>query len=307
MTAKGRLAGDRFRIDVRSSAFPPALACIKHPPKALYGIGSPEALREGLAVIGSRRATPYGTSAARHFAGMAARRGIAIISGGARGCDSAAHEAAVDSGTPTVAFFGGGCDWVYPAENVGLFQRIIEAGGAVVSEFEWSVGPKPAMFRQRNRLIASLAKATLIVEAGIPSGTFSTAEDAIEADREVWAIPGSLASEQSRGANLLISDGAHPIVGDDSFATHLSRLFGVGDGRADDADHEEVAGCTGTGGAILAAIRAQPLTLDEIVGLAREHGHDADALSWTMRWLVQAEAGHGIAKYPNGRYGPVTS
>lgn len=307
MTARGRLKGSRFELDAQSSAFPEHLKTLRQPPRRLYGIGDPNALQEGLAVIGSRRATPYGVSCARHFAGMAARRGVTIISGGARGCDSEAHRAALDNGAPTVAFFGGGCDWVYPAENLGLFQRIIDAGGAVVSEFAWSTSPRPQMFRQRNRLIAGLARATLIVEAGIPSGTFSTAEDAGDAGREVWAVPGSLASEQSRGANLLISDGAHPIVGDDSFATHLSRLFGVGDGCSNEGDQVRDEQCSDVEAAIVRATRAEPLTLDQIVCIVRDHGHGDDALRWTMRWLAQAAPTLGVARYPNGRYGPVVS
>lgn len=304
MAAKGKLKGERFELSPGDDGFPEPLQGLKQPPERLYGIGDPSALQEGLAVIGSRRATPYGISCARHFATLAAQHGIAILSGGARGCDAEAHRAAVDNGAPTVVFLGGGCDWVYPAENFGLFQSAVAGGGAVVSEYPWETEPRPFMFRLRNRLISGLAKATLIVEAGIPSGTFSTAEDANDADREVWAVPGSLASAQSSGANLLISEGAQPIVGDDCFATHLSRLFGVGDGcaRPSEGAPEETAGPFER--RLVDALRAQPLTLDQIVSLVRQGGRD-DAYPWTMTWLARSAPRFGIAKYPNGRYGPV--
>lgn len=305
MARRRALEGPRHEIDAASAEFPPPLASLAQPPKRLYVIGSIEALEEGLAVIGSRRATPYGISCARHFAGMAARRGIVIVSGGARGCDAAAHRAAVDGGSRTVVFLGGGCDWVYPAENAPLFQAAIDGGGAVASEFDWATEPKPWMFRQRNRLIAGLAKATLIVEAGIPSGTFSTAEEAIDADREVWAVPGSLSSAQSRGANLLISEGAHPIVGDESFAMHLSRVFGAGDGRADADVGRRRGALSGVDAALVGAMRAEPLTVDEIMRVAKSHVRTDDLLRWTMVWLATEAPEHGIVKYPNGRYGPV--
>lgn len=158
------LEGERFELDPDDAAFPAALKTIPHPPARLYGVGCAGALKEGLAVVGARRATPYGRGLAKRFAGLAAAREVTIISGGARGCDAAAHEAALAAGAPTVVFLGGGCNQLYPAENVGLFQRIVRAGGAVVSEQPWDFPPKPHTFRARNRLIAGLARATLIVE-----------------------------------------------------------------------------------------------------------------------------------------------
>lgn len=158
------LRGNRFELARNDGGFPVALRAIDRPPVRLYGVGHPEALQEGLAVVGARKATPYGRSCAKRFATLAAERGVVIISGGARGCDAVAHEAALAVGTPTVAFLGGGCDMLYPAEHRGLFQRIVDGGGAVVSEKPWGFPPMPYAFRERNRLIAGLARATLIVE-----------------------------------------------------------------------------------------------------------------------------------------------
>ncbi|WP_278982114.1 DNA-processing protein DprA, partial [Adlercreutzia equolifaciens] len=120
-----RLEGERFELALEDPLFPKALKSIPHPPARLYGVGCPGALGEGLAVVGARRATPYGRGCAKRFAAAAAERGIVIISGGARGCDAVAHEAALAAGAPTVAFLGGGCNQLYPAENAGLFQRIV--------------------------------------------------------------------------------------------------------------------------------------------------------------------------------------
>ncbi len=231
MSADVLLKGERYELTADDSLYPQALALIARPPRKLFVVGDPHALREGLAVIGARKATPYGRGCARRFASIAAERGIVIISGGARGCDAAAHEAALEVGGKTVVFLGGrgcarrfasiaaergiviisggargcdaaaheaalevggktvvflggGCDRVYPFEHKGLFQRVVDAGGAVVSEQPWECDPRPYMFRERNRLIAGLARATLIVEAGLPSGTFSTADEALAAFRE---------------------------------------------------------------------------------------------------------------------------
>ena len=223
--AQDLLRGDRFVIPYEDRRFPEALRQIEKPPDILYLIGNPAALSEGLAIVGARKATPYGTSCAKRFARLAAQRGITIISGGARGCDAAAHRAALDAHGKTVVFLGGGCDRLYPAAHLGLFQDVVDGGGAVVSEHEWDFPPLRHTFRARNRLIAGLAKATLIVEAGLPSGTFSTADEALAANREVLVVPGSIASSNSRGTNRLLFQGAIPIIDDESFLSILDALF----------------------------------------------------------------------------------
>ena len=215
----------RWEISRGAEGYPAAFACLDRPPDTLYIAGDSDALREGLAIVGARKATPYGLRAAKLFASCAARRGIPVISGGARGCDAAAHEAALDAGGTTVAFLGGGCDRPYPACNKGLFERIVASGGALVSEHPWDVAPRPYAFRARNRLIAGLARATLVVEAGIPSGTFSTADEALAANREVLAVPGSIFSPASKGSNALIGQGAMPVTDEASLCEMLARLF----------------------------------------------------------------------------------
>lgn len=332
------LKGERFSLTQEDEGFPAALRAIPRPPERLFGVGDPAALCEGLAVVGARRATPYGRGAAKRFAGRAAEKGVVIISGGARGCDAVAHEAALAVGTPTVAFLGGGCNQIYPAENAGLFQRIVNGGGAVVSEHEWDFPPQGYTFRERNRLIAGLARATLIVEAGLPSGTFSTADEALAAGREVWVVPGAITSMNSRGANRLLYQGALPIVDDEAMDDALFQTFGClkrpGEeplavlgasgysGRTEKASTGggapaasalrgvQVAGTvpldpSSAESMLLEALQAEPLGMEALRNLARAHGPEDDSFTWLMVWLATAQREGLIAQYPDGRYGPI--
>ena len=311
------LHGPRFEISAEDARYPDALRKVQNPPGRLYVVGNPDAMREGLAVVGARRATPYGVSCARRFASMAAERGIAIISGGARGCDAVAHEAALAAGAQTVAFLGGGLEHLYPAEHEPLFQRIVDAGGAVVSEHDWDFYPMPFAFRERNRLIAGLALATLIVEAGLPSGTFSTADAALAAGREVLVVPGAITSAASKGANRLIYQGATPIVDDESFADILFSLFGclrqehvAADGAAgeDDAGKGGRRASRGRGDAasdaLLEALNAEPLGMEALREIALRHAGAEEAIAWLMVQLASMQREGLIAQYPDGRYGP---
>ena len=297
------LKGAKREIALGDAGYPAALAAIPRPPKRLYVVGDPSAMQEGLAVVGARRATPYGRKAAKLFAGMAARRGIAIISGGALGCDSCAHEAALEEGSKTVVFLGGGCDQLYPARNIGLFQRIVDAGGAVVSEHPWDFPPARFAFRERNRLIAGLGRATLIVEAGLPSGTFSTADEALAANRDVLSVPGSIFSPTSRGANVLISQGAFPVVDEASFGEVLDRLFP--ETRSGQLSLEVPRASDDP---LIAALAADPMRLEQLVAIfADEEGDDrVAAMSRLMTRIVRLEGDGVIERFPDGRFGVVT-
>ena len=267
-------------------------------------------------MVGARKATPYGIGAAKRFARLAAQRGIAVISGGARGCDAAAHEAALSEGAPTVAFLGGGCDVPYPREHAGLFERIALSGGAVVSEHAWDAPALPQQFRTRNRLIAGLARATLTVEAGLPSGTFSTADEALAAGRDVLVVPGAINSASSKGANRLLVQGAFPVVDDESFFDVLFSVFGCL--KMQDADElggkGGQAGSPGSRGArgasraatdpVTAALQAEPLGMEQLYELASEHCGKRDARAWLMERLAVGEQAGSFARYPDGRWGP---
>lgn len=303
------LEGPRTEIARGERDYPAALETVRNPPERLYVVGDPAALQEGLAVVGARKATPYGLACAEHFARLAAERGVAVISGGALGCDGRAHEAALAAGGTTVAFLGGGCDELYPARHAGLFQRIVSGGGAVVSEHPWSFPPKPFTFRERNRLIAGLARATLIVEAGLPSGTFSTADEALAAGREVWAVPGAVTSPSSRGANRLLAQGAMPVVDDETFQDALLLLFGClrqEAQRADGVQGDAKAASKAAPNAVCAALLAEPMDMEGLYAFARGRCR-SDAMGWLSVQLAEAEREGLIMRYPDGRYGPTAA
>lgn len=320
-----RLRGQRTVLERGQAGFPEALCEIADPPDRLYVVGDPAALGEGIAIVGARNATPYGTSCARRFASLAAKRGIPVISGGARGCDAAAHRAALDSRGITVAFLGGGCDELYPAAHYGLFQEIVDAGGAVVSEQAWAFPPMKHTFRARNRLIAGLAKATLIVEAGLPSGTFSTADEALAANREVLVVPGSIASKSARGSNRLLYQGATPIIDDETFAGVIEAIYGqqelsgFGEACEPDAFSASSDGCLGVGSSdehevgdvLFEAICSSPMSIEDMLGYVEEQGLreryciEGNAIAFLMVRLAELQRSGRIVRYPDGRYGPV--
>jgi DNA processing protein len=162
------------------------------PPPTIYGIGEASLLdTPTLGVIGARKATPYGLKAARMLAGWAAAEGYTIISGAAIGCDQAAHQAALEEGGRTVAVLGCGCDVDYPAGAHELLQAL-RLEHAVVSERPWEAPPARWAFRQRNRLIAALSDSLLIVEAALPSGTFSTVDFAVDGQTDLAAALGHM-------------------------------------------------------------------------------------------------------------------
>ncbi|MGG1945301.1 DNA-processing protein DprA [Trinickia sp. NRRL B-1857] len=189
-------------------AYPSALLTMHDPPPLLYVSGRLEWLHApGVAIVGSRNATPQGIADAGRFARELARSGLAVVSGLALGVDAAAHRGALDAGGATVAVVGTGADVVYPAQHRALAQEIA-ARGAIISEWPLATPAKPAHFPQRNRLIAGLTKGVLVVEAALRSGSLITARLSNEMGRDVFAIPGSIHSPVSRGCHQLIKDGA---------------------------------------------------------------------------------------------------
>jgi DNA processing protein len=190
-------------------AYPRQLLEIYDPPAVLRVRGDVEALsRPGIAIVGTRHPTPYGLGMAERLACDLAARGLIILSGMARGVDSAAHRGAVNARAKTVAVFGTGIDIIYPRENQKLSEQILAHGGTLISEFPMGAAPTPQNFPIRNRVISGLSRGVLVVEAGEYSGTRITARCALEQCREVFAVPGNVTNKLAWGPNTLIKQGA---------------------------------------------------------------------------------------------------
>ncbi len=195
-------------VSIADEDYPALLRAIPGHPFALFVRGNPALLwQPQLAVVGSRNPTAGGVDNARAFATYLVRRGLVITSGLAEGIDSAAHDAALDEGAATIAVMGTGPDRIYPAKNKALAEKIAEYG-AVVTEFPPGAEARPGHFPARNRIISGLSLGTLVVEAGINSGSLITARLASEQGREIFAIPGSIHNPMAKGCHRLIRDGA---------------------------------------------------------------------------------------------------
>jgi DNA processing protein len=280
-------------MSFQSSAYPEQLRALSDAPPVLYGIGDPACLVAGLAVVGARRATPYGTQCARILASWSAQAGYVIYSGGAIGCDQAAHQAALDAGGATVAVMGCGADVVYPRGASDLMARIARSG-AIVSEHPWGTQPQRWTFRTRNRIIAALSAAVLILEAGLGSGTFSTAEYALDVGRDVLAVPGSVFAPECAGTNRLIRTGATPITEADDLRLALEPLLGP---AATPAPAWAPAAAASED-RIAAALRTNPMRPDDI---ARSLGLDIVAV---VQRIGMLETMGAVVRYRDGRYGP---
>ena len=271
-------------------AYPAALLETADPPLLLYAQGRLDLLAApALAIVGSRNPTPQGRDNARAFAQHLSRAHVSIVSGMALGIDGAAHDGGLGGPGSTIAVVGTGLDRIYPARHRALAHRIAQEG-LLLSEFELGTPPLPDHFPQRNRLIAGLARGTLVVEAALPSGSLITARQALEAGRDVFAIPGSIHSPQSRGCHALIKQGAKLV---DSADDILSELNWSAASPAPPATGTPQAGVADP---LLAALGHDPVTLDAL--LART-GESAATLSAR---LLELELDGHVARLPGGLY-----
>ena len=198
-----------FLLTREDEAYPERLLEIYDPPAVLWIRGDATVLaRPGIAVVGTRQPSPYGLGMAEMLSRDLANRRLTILSGMARGVDSAAHKGALDAGGKTVAVWGTGIDVVYPKENKRLAERIVESGGTIVSEYPLGTFPAPQNFPIRNRILSGMSVGVLVVEAGEYSGTRITARCAMEQNRDVYAVPGNVTSKNAWGPNTLIKQGA---------------------------------------------------------------------------------------------------
>jgi DNA processing protein len=268
-------------------AFPPLLGAIHDPPAGLFvrGAADVELLRRpAVAIVGARSCSPYGAQVGRMLGRELAAAGLVVVSGLARGIDGEAHRGALEAGGATLAVLGCGIDRDYPAAHAELAARV-RATGLAVSEYAPGVEPAPWRFPARNRIIAGLAAATVVVEARERSGALITADLALEEGREVLAVPGEITAALSRGTNDLLRLGATPLV----TAEDVLELYGLSRVEAESVE------LSPTADAALARLRDGPASADE---LTRATGLDAGALASALTELELA----GIAVASGGVY-----
>ncbi len=195
-------------------SYPECLRELSRPPAVLYVRGNVAVLKDVVyaGIVGSRKCDAYGLQMAQTIAREVGNVGAGIISGGAEGVDGAAHDGALRANAPTVAVMGSGIDVIYPACNKELFERIEEAGGAIISEFPFGTPPRGKNFPFRNRIIAAMSTAVVLVRAAKRSGGLITVNQAMSMNKTVFALPGNIDSRLSAGANELIRDGAVPLL-----------------------------------------------------------------------------------------------
>lgn len=291
------MAEGTFELHPGDALYPETVLELSDVPQTLYVRGNPEALSTpALSIIGARKASPYGLAVAELAAKVAVEAGVTVVSGGAVGCDQASGWAAVNAGGKHVVVLGTGADVVYPRSSAGLITRTLDTGGAVVSISPWGMGPRKFAFPRRNRVIAALSQALFVSEAGMPSGTFSTAEAAMDLGRELLAVPGSILSPESRGTNYLIANGACCIVDEESIEMAISRIYGTL--RYSRPDAPGIADLNPTQQTVMHALIASPLKVDDIAALV-----SLDAVG-VLKLLGSLELEGLIERMMDGRYAP---
>jgi DNA processing protein len=278
-----------IRLRPRDTLFPERLGAIFDPPPALYlrGDGEPALLaRRAVAVVGARSCSPYGAHVARRLGRELAAAGLVVVSGLARGVDGEAHRGALEAGGTTVAVLGCGIDRDYPASHAQLSRRI-EERGLVVSEYEPGVEPAPWRFPARNRIIAGLCEAVVVVEARERSGALITADFGLDEGRDVFAVPGEITSALSAGTNALLKLGATPLTSPNDVFEALGMEQPDATAAAVDVSPEATQ--------VLELVRESPAAADE---LAERGTLDAGAISVALTELELA----GLVAAADGVY-----
>lgn len=301
-------APGHFLITLDDEFYPPLLRRIDDPPVALFVVGRPEYLvRSQVAIVGSRNATPGGLDHSRSFAATLASAGFVVTSGLATGADAGAHEGCLDAGGITLAVVGTGPDRVYPARHKDLAHRIIEQG-ALVSPFPPGTEVRQGNFPARNRIISGMSLGTLVVEAGVRSGSLITARLANEQSREVFAIPGSVHNPLARGCHRLIREGAKLVETAEEVVEELAPMAEelansiralLEQSAARGLDKPEQSPHMDTDpeyGKLLEAIGFEPAPVDEII---RRSELTTAAVS---SMLLTMELDGRVVAHPGGRY-----
>lgn len=270
--------------------FPPLLRQIPDAPKKLYLRGElPSADLSWLSVVGSRALTPYGIAVCKHLIEGLRGYPIVIVSGLAYGADAAAHKAALEVGLPAVAVPGSGLDWntLYPRANVGLAREILKAGGALMSEFEPETKAADWTFPQRNRIMAGLSRATLIIEAKELSGSLITARLTVEYNRELLVVPGSIFSQESKGTHQFLRLGATAVTSPEDI------LVALGIERRDDENLTSLREDLSEEERRVIEIIKSPISRDELIRVLELPITEANILLSTMeiKGLIIEELG----------------
>ncbi len=279
-----------YRVDSRSPEWPELLCEIpeKAKPKELFVRGTlPPKDALIVSVVGTRKPTLYGRDSAEEIASTLARRGIIIASGMALGVDTIAHKSALAAGTPTLAILGNGLSEkvTYPRENIALSREIVAAGGALISEYSEDQKPELWTFPQRNRIIAGIAKAVVVIEAGEKSGALITARFAVDYNREVLALPGQIKNSQSQGTNSLIKRGAIPITSPNDILEAL--------GLETEIDKSGVAIAASPDEEKILSVLDEELGLDDIIRRTRLAPHVvlATTTALELRGIIKSSSG----------------
>ncbi|MDA1168897.1 MAG: DNA-processing protein DprA [bacterium] len=280
-------------ITLNDDAYPPLLAQITKPPEQLYFRGDVTLLNQPhlLAVVGSRKATMYGRQAMQKLLPPCIRSGVIIVSGMAYGIDTMAHRTCIELNAPTIAVLGSGVDDVslYPRGNKTLAQEILRSGGLIISEYEPGTTPYLGHFPARNRIIAGLCKATLIMQAAKRSGSLITARLALESNREVLSVPGPITDASCEGTNMLIRDGAQPILE----STDILSMFEIEEGKQEDILREPLREDLQR---IVTVLSSSPIYIDDIAIAANSNVADVSAALLELE-MIGVVAHMGGMKY----------
>ena len=261
------VAGGVRILTTEDADYPRALSTLADPPLAVWMRGSLEPSDQlAVAVVGPRRPSAYGHRQATRFSTGLARIGATVVSGLARGIDTIAHEAALAGKGRTIAVLGSGLGVLYPEENTALAERIAAGNGALLSEFPMATPPAPGHFPRRNRLVAALSLATLVIEAGEKSGALITARLAIELGRPVLVLPGSIDNPECAGSNQLIRDGATLVASVDHILEEVEPLLTLSKGAgAAPKESPRAAALTGREKQIYQMLDDSPRGVDDLV------------------------------------------
>lgn len=279
-----------------SQDYPELLKLIPDPPLALYIKGRLNAQERAIALVGSRKATPYGLNVTAGLARELSSAGITIVSGLARGIDAAAHNAVVQASGRTIAVLGSGLDVIYPSEHKSLAERIA-ADGAIVSEFPLGTPPNRENFPIRNRIISGMSMAVVVVEASMKSGSLITARMASEQGRDVLAVPGSIFNESSQGCNQLIKDGAALVQSWQDVAAALKMDKLIAPSPAQEDAEVSSRNLTEPEKSIIALLSfEQPKHIDQLAGVTGIRSQDL------LGALVNLELKNYISQMPGKHY-----